>query len=610
MKIPARFAGTLLLVALASTPVGAVAAKARTTGDAHSTPAAESAAKASEAWLDRLSKGADPKTVAAKLPAQAITDLQALNALRLRLKSEGKEAVAQSFFAALVARKPTDEALLNLSLAYVDQMMGKNLLQQGNLSSRSQDAVIEIIKRNPKHWAAWYIRGLNNLYWPDWFRKAGPAQEYLAQAVALHEQLPPQEQDENDGYALGYLALGDAYALLDQPAEARKAWQKGVHYYPYMAALRERLAIPEGELHAKVRALRDADQPIDTDLAFLWKPLSAPFQVNLTSGTLFGPGPLVDQPLKPGKLAKLQLGSALNGYIPAFNNRGAEPNLPGEVLQGKTVDGLLSDGAEANENVDVGFVALMNGQFKLFLSAVQDGPSKGVIHFFLDDGWHWTIYDDIAIDPGFPVGVIKIQNFTWSTSPRLLPYSRQTEAKAPAGVDQSGSIKSGEAVPGRLGDDNFDGKLDGLFNAIGQFPYDSVILPGSPFSQIRVFETDIPVTSAQATWLTLANALSHLRLSLDLKEKHPDIAASLRKTFAERVDFARRHAEKASLSDAAKQGINSLKPEAGEAELCAAWKLLQQAAPASDLRRRDFNASGITLSATCASAPATPTAAK
>lgn len=595
MKNSARIAVALLASALASAPAQSASPKA---------------AKAPEAWQDQLVKGADPKAVAGRLPATAMADLQALNALRLRLKSEGKEPIAQAFFAALAARKPSDEALLNLSLAYVDQMMGKNLLQQGNLSSRSQDAVVEIIKRNPKHWLAWYIRGLNNLYWPDWFRKAGSAQEYLTQAVALHGQLSPQERDENDGYALGYLALGDAYALQDQPAEARKAWQKGVRYYPYVPMLRGRLAIPDGELHAKVRAMRDADKPIDTDLAFMGKPLSVPFTVNLVSGTLFGPGALVDQALKPGRLANLNLGSALNGFIPAFNNRGAEPNLPGEVLQGKTVDGLLSDGAEANEHVDVGHVSLMNGRFSLFLAAVQDGPSKGVVHFFLDDGWHWTIYDDIAIDPGFPVGVIKIQNFTWSTSPRVLPYSRQTEAKAPAGVDQSGSIKSGEVVPGRLGDDNFDGKLDGVFNAIGRFPYDAVILPGSPFSQIRVFETDIPLTSAQATWLTFANALSHLRLAIDLKDKQPALAASLRKDFAERLDRARRHAEKASLPEVAKQGINGLKPEAGEAELCAAWTLLQAAAPASDLRRRDFNASGVKLSASCANMPSAPTAAK
>lgn len=564
---------------------------------------AQAAGKSLDPWHDRLAKDAKPQAVAADLPAESLTDVQALNALRLRLKAEGKEAVAQAFFTALATRKPTEAVLLNLSLAYVDQMMGKDLLRQGHLSTRSQDSVEQIIKQKDSHWAAWYIRGINNLYWPDWFHKAAPAQEYLAKAVAVYQRLPPAERDENDHYALGYLALGDAYALLDQPDQARQTWEAGVRAYPYFPMLRERLGLAKADLHAAVRALRDANKPIDTDLSFLWSNLSTPFHVTLTGGMLFGPGSLKDQPLNPGGLSKLYLGSALNGHIPAFNNRGEPPNLPGEILQGKRVDGLLSDGTEANENVDVGFVSLMNGKFNLFLSAVQDGPNQGKIHFFLDDGWHWTIRDDIGIDPGFPVGIVKIQDFTFSTSPRVLAYSLQTEAHNPGGVDQAGSIPSGGVVPGALGDADFDGKLDGTLNAVGRFPYDSVILPGAPFAQTRNFVTEIPVKPEQAVLLTVANALSHLRLAIDLKDKHPAIAKSLRQSFGERMDTARRHAERAGsppalglgLTDAARQTINQLTSSAGEGELCAGWNMLQAAAPANGLYRRDFNASGIKL---------------
>jgi Flp pilus assembly protein CpaB len=131
--------------------------------------AAQAGTEAPDSWQDRLAEGAEPKAVAVALPAESLTDLQALNALRLRLKAEGKAAVAESFFAALAGRDATDAVLLNLSLAYIDQMMGKNLLQQGNLSTRSQEVVEQIIKRKADHWVAWYIRGINNLYWPDWF---------------------------------------------------------------------------------------------------------------------------------------------------------------------------------------------------------------------------------------------------------------------------------------------------------------------------------------------------------------------------------------------------------------------------------------------------------
>jgi len=574
MTLPRRITALLLGAMLM---LGSAAAKSVTTADS---------------WHQQLLEGVEPAALAAEIPAPSLTDMQALNALRLRLKAADKAAVAREFFAALAERGPTEAVLLNLSLAYVDQLPGKNLLRQGHLSTRSQRTVERIIERDPDYWVAWYIRGINNLYWPDWFRKAPLAREYLAEAVAIHQRQTPVEQSVNDMYALGYLALGDAHALLDEPAKARQSWQQGRRAYPYVAALRERLALADEEQHVAVRALRDANKPIDTDLAFLWSPLAAPFEIVLTGGVLFGPGPLDDQPLRPGGLVNLQLAGALTGFIPAFNNGIEEPNLPGEILQGKVVDGLLADGTEANEYVDVGFVSLMDGRFNLFLAAVQDGPHQGRINFFLDAGWHWTILDDIGIDPGFPVGVVKFREFVFSTSPRVLPYSRQTEMGAPAGVDQAGSIQSGEVIPGALGDADFNGLLDGTFNALGRFPFDSIILPGAPFAQTRVFTTDIPITKAQAALLTLANALSHLRLAIELQQERPELARSLRETFSDRINNARRHAEGASLADSVRRTLAELDADADEAALCAGWQLLQETAPVHGLKRRDFDGSG------------------
>ncbi len=546
-----------------------------------------------ESWHDRLADGAAPAAVAQAFPESLLQDTRTLNGLRLRLKAEGRADLAQSLFTALAERQPSEAVLLNLSLAYVDQLMGNNLLRQGYLSSRSQDAVERIIDTDPEHWAAWYIRGLNNLYWPDWFRKAPLAREYLSEAVAIHQRRSPSEQGGDDKYALAYLALGDAHALLNQPAEARRVWSEGRRYYPYVPALVERLELPEDQLHEAVRRQRDADRPIDTDLAFLWGRQSAPFELVLTGGALFGPGPLDDQALRPGRLTHLELAGALTGFIPAFNNGPEAPNLPGEILQGKVVDGLLSDGAPANEYVDVGYVQLMNGKFELFLAAVQDGPQQGRVNFFLDRGWHWVIFDDIGIDPGFPVGVVKFWDFVFSTSPRQLPYSRQTESGAPAGVDRAGSLASGAVAPGSLGDADFDGRLDGTFNAIGRFPFDSVILPGAPFAQTRHFVTDIPVSPGQAALLTLANALAHLRLALDLRAGQPDLAATLGLTFHERLALARRHGQRAGLPASTRRIIERLDTNADEAALCEGWALLQQAAPTEGLYGRDFDGSGI-----------------
>lgn len=546
-------------------------------------------------WVERIVAGEESKLLASELPAAALTDLQGLNALRLEVKARGEATAAKRLFAELAKRESTEAVLLNLSLAYVDELIGRNLLQKGFLSTRSQRTVERLIERDAAHWPAWYIRGINNLYWPDFFRKAPRAEEYLREAVAIHQQLSP-EQRIDDRYALGYIALGDAYALLDRPDEARATWREGQRHYPFVKQLAERLALEGASseaLHTAIRAVRDADKPIDTDLNFMWAPQAGPFTITLTGGVLFGPGPLEDQPLDPGSLVELRLGSALNGYIPPFNNGASEPNLPGELRQGRVIDGLFSDGTPANEYVDVGFVSLMGGRFNLFLAAVQDGPHQGRINFFLDRDGHWSIFDDIGIDPGFSVGVVKFRDFIFSTAPRPLPYSRQTEGGAPAGVDRAGSIESGAVVPGALGDADFDGYLDGTFNAIGRFPYDSVILPGAPFAQTRVFESDIPISPRQAAVLTLGNGLAHLRLALEFAAEQPERAEQMRAEFEQRMQQAGRHLERTD-GDPALQGLLEHATHAADhASLCVAAQQLAQQAAAQGLAWHAFDGGAV-----------------
>lgn len=236
--------------------------------------------------------------------------------------------------------------------------------------------------------------------------------------------------------------------------------------------------------------------------------------LDLVAGHLYGPAALPDQETPTGRLSEIELeGPFLRGHIAPFNNGGQAPNLPGEAFQGLDVDGKLCDGTLINEHADVGYVGLMKGQLKLLLAAVDGGPNRGRVDFYLDDDWNWTIHDDIAIDPGFPVGVIKINDFRWSTGPRPLPPSVQTARKYPGGVDQAGSKMTGEFIPGLLGDDDFDGYADGVFNAVGSFPLTSAFLPGAPFSQTRRFVSDFAVSARQAAGLTLANARTHLLLA-------------------------------------------------------------------------------------------------
>lgn len=501
-----------------------------------STPAAESITAA-------VAAGTDPARVAAGLDAAALDDIVLLNRVRLQLKAQGRAEAGQRLLDALAKRQRSDAVLYNLSLAHVDQMPGHNLLRKGYLSTASVRVIDEILTRHPDDWMALYIRGLNNLYWPDWFGKAKQAQIDLARTVKAGQPLLASRPDE-DGVGWSYLALGDALALLDRPAEARAAWAEGRQAYPYFAPFAQRLALPDATQHQAVRAERDSDKPINTDLERLRGVSAAPRMIVLTGGNLYGPGPLPDQRLVPGALRELRLARPLTGTIPQFNNGPAEPNLPGEAAVGKTPTALFSDGTPVNESIDVGHVLLMNGKLKLFLAALAGGPNRGDVHFYLDRFWNWTIQDDIGIDPGFAEGVIKFDDFTFSTSPRLLPLSTQTQGKEPAGVDRAGSLASGDIVPGLLGDDDGDGKLDGTFNAIGSFPLGAVFLPGAPFAQTRVFTTDIDVSAEAAGLLTLANAVSHLR-ALDAARVPPGTADGMEKSAQDRYRRAAAHFGKA-----------------------------------------------------------------
>lgn len=531
-------------------------------------------------------------------------DLATLNSVRLGLKEAGLEDAAQRYFDELRDRADTPPVLLNLSLAHVDRLMGKSLLRQGVLSARSQRAVEPLLGTDAHAWVGHYITGLNNLYWPDWFGKAKTAKTFLARAVDLSEMREREEGlQPGDKYALAYLALGDAHALLDDVAGARAAWRSGSRRYPYVTDFSARQAIADEDLHEAVRALRDADVPIDTDLSFELRRASRAFTVTLTGGTLFGPGPLTDQPLDPGSLNGLMLDHALTGEILPDNNGGAEPNLPGEVRQGRAVDGRFSDGTPVNESIDVGYVELMNGKFKLFLAAIHNGANDGRVHFLLDRSWHWSIHDDIGIDPGFAAGVIKFDDFTFSTSPRVLPVSWQTERGVPGAVDVAGSLKSGDVVPGRIGDADFDGRVDGVFNAIGRFPLSSIILPGAPFAQTRTFTSDIPIAPQQAGMLALANGLNHLLLSA----AHGGAADASIAEAGERLEEARAHFAGApawteALAPEVRAELERLlaiDATVAPAVLCAAHGRLDGLAPRAGLFRTDRDISRVGIS--CAS---------
>lgn len=547
-------------------------------------------------FVEGVANGEIEAQAALAVKAGLPDDLAALTALRLDLKERGASDEAEDFLQELIDLVDTPAVRLNLSLAYVDRMPGKNLMRQGLLSTRSQNMVAPLSEDPATEWEAAYITGLNNLYWPDWFGKAKLARKALEQAVAL----TPAPPTSGDKYALAYLALGDALALLDNPGEARAAWSQGAMLYPYrQASFAERLAFADAEQHEKVRDIRDADGFIDTGLSFMWERSQASFDVTLTGGRLFGPGPLEDQDLDPGSLKDLLLDHALTGEILPNNNGAAAPNPPGEIRQGLVVDGRLSNGVRAQESVDVGYVELMNGNFRLFLAATEDGPNKGHVNFFLDDQYNWTIFDDIGIDPGFAEGVIEFHDFTFSTGPRSLPVSWQTENNAPGAMDRAGSLVSGQTVPGRLGDRDADGFLDGTFNAVGRFPLDSIMLPGAPFAQTRVFESGIPVTAEMSLVLTLANRrVQLLHVALDPSSADLLLAEVARQDaeIATHLDRSAPWRTALSESPAATEALDRLLAQDAKtppAALCASIQDLDTLAVIIGLFKSDRDISGV-----------------
>ncbi len=248
--------------------------------------------------------------------------------------------------------------------------------------------------------------------------------------------------------------------------------------------------------------------------------------IEVTNRYLYGPGPFPDQTLKTAWIRNLEMDSFLTGIVAGVNNLGEEPNVSGETLQGKTVDGMLSDNTLISESIDMSNAVIMNGQFNLLLAAVLGGPNNGNTYFYSDEDFNWWIKDDIAIDPGFPAGIVRINDFTFTTKPRLIPYSIQTELGYPGGTNQSGSLEAGRIALGYLGDDDADGYIDGMFNAIGRFPLESIFLPGAPFVQLFTFKSDIHISAQESALLSLASARSYVNaLSevVDNDKGHVDI---------------------------------------------------------------------------------------
>ena len=223
-------------------------------------------------------------------------------------------------------------------------------------------------------------------------------------------------------------------------------------------------------------------------------PAATMFSTHLSymgAGTFYGPGKMGDSVLFDATISNIAFPSPLTFVTPLLNNGATEPNICGERETRQKSTGLLSDNlTRINENVDVCSFQLSDK--KILVAVVDGGQHHGEqVAVVLSNG-EMLMTMDIALDLGIgPSGVIRLP-FNATTGEVTIPQSLQTQLKIPGGVDRAGSLKSGDKIHGRFGDFNHDGMLDGAIVLTGNFPLNSVFMPGAPYAMIRYFETDIP----------------------------------------------------------------------------------------------------------------------
>jgi len=193
-------------------------------------------------------------------------DWVAGNELRRWCRAQKKMDDCVDVFEKVVAAHPTARGVrYNAALAYIDKLPGHSLLVQAKLSTNSIGHATAVIENRPDDWLALYIRGLNNLYWPKWYRRAGRTAMDMQRLVDITEKLP--SDGRRSWMALAYVGLGDAYALLDQPKEAVETWRRGAALFQ-SAELNWRLKLASGQVERSIEAIRSREKPVDTDLKF------------------------------------------------------------------------------------------------------------------------------------------------------------------------------------------------------------------------------------------------------------------------------------------------------------------------------------------------------
>jgi hypothetical protein len=242
------------------------------------------------------------------------------------------------------------------------------------------------------------------------------------------------------------------------------------------------------------------------------------YVIDTVGGTVYGPGPMPATPITGGKFTHVPVNAGLAGQLTFFNNGKAEPNIPGEKeIFGDFKGGFLSNGVPFNEHLHGSVLSIGQGALRMLAVVASDGPNKGGETYRVDERLNWRLRTDMALDPGFPEGLVVSRNIDITSGVLWVPQSLQSEANTPGGFDHADYLPSLGPVIGNLGDANDDGFLDGRIVGAGRTPLKYLFAPGAPLIMSRTINTDIPVKPHVSGILELAG-IANLQLVLNPPE--------------------------------------------------------------------------------------------
>lgn len=183
---------------------------------------------------------------------------------RAIIRSKGFDRGVQ-FLEKQVREHPNSANLhLNCGFSYVDKIPAAGSITQVILANNALNEFSKAVEQQPS-WITYYTRGASYLFWPKVFDKASLGVADLEKAMEIQKGEP-----RHSYHVKTFIALGDGYWKIDQPAKARKVWRDGLKEFPRNAELKTRLSQQGEELAATIEAGFDPAKRVDTDLSELW----------------------------------------------------------------------------------------------------------------------------------------------------------------------------------------------------------------------------------------------------------------------------------------------------------------------------------------------------